>query len=146
MADRVFAGAILVIALLYTYIAFTVIKAPFQYDPLGPESWPKLLGIVASLCAIYLIARPDVARLKADLGTLGRLALVVVMLLAYGRLFEPLGFLVSTWVFCTAFGIMLGATPLKAFAFGAVTGTVGYFACTRLLELNLPAGLLNHIL
>ncbi|MHC5656142.1 tripartite tricarboxylate transporter TctB family protein [Stappia sp.] len=146
MADRVFAGAFLVIALLYTYIAFTIIKAPFQYDPLGPESWPRIIGLAACLCALYLILRPDVEKLSTSLSTVGRLALVVVLLLAYARLYEPLGFLVATWVFAAVFGWRLGATPGRAIAFGGVTGVVGYFVCTRLLELNLPAGLLNHIL
>jgi putative tricarboxylic transport membrane protein len=140
MADRLFAGAILLVALAYTIVAFTIIKAPFQYDPLGPESWPRILGIVASLCAIYLIARPDVARLGASGKTVGRLALVVVMLMAYGRLYEPAGFLLSTWLFCAVFAWMLGAAVPRAIAFGAATGIIGYFVCTRLLELNLPAG------
>ena len=39
MADRIFAGLLLLVTLAYGFIAFTIIKAPFQYDPLGPESW-----------------------------------------------------------------------------------------------------------
>lgn len=145
MADRLFAGALLVIALAYTFIAFTVIKAPFQYDPLGPESWPRILGILASLCALQLVLRPDVERLGATTKTVARLALVVAMLLVYGRLFEPLGFILSTWLFCAVLATMLGAAPLRAVLFGGATGIVGYFVCTRLLELNLPAGLTGFL-
>lgn len=141
MADRVFAGAILVIALLYTYIAFTVIEAPFQYDPLGPESWPRILGILAMACALYLVIRPDVAQLGTSTKTLGRLAVVVVLLFAYGYLFERLGFILSTWLFCATLAWMLGAAPLRAVLFGAAAGIVGFFVCTKLLELNLPVGL-----
>lgn len=146
MADRVFAGVTLIIALAYTIVAFTVIKAPFQYDPLGPETWPRILGVLATLCCLYLLVRPDIARFSADAPTLLRLGAVAVLLLAYGRLYEPAGFLVSSWAFATVLACMLGARLPRAILFGAVTGTVGYFVCTRLLELNLPAGIIEPLL
>lgn len=146
MADRIFAGAILLIAFAYTIIAFTVIGAPFQYDPLGPETWPRLLGGAACLSCIYLIAKPDIARLDIRLATLGRLAVVVTLLFAYAWLYQPLGFVISTWVFAAVFAAMLGAAPPRAVLFGAATGIVGYFLCTVLLELNLPGGLLESLL
>ncbi|MEN3794882.1 tripartite tricarboxylate transporter TctB family protein, partial [Fulvimarina sp. MAC3] len=59
MADRIFAGALFLVALAYTYIAFFILQAPFQYDPLGPESWPQILGVVALLCLAYVFIRPD---------------------------------------------------------------------------------------
>lgn len=146
MADRIFAAAILAIALAYTIIAFTIIRAPFQYDPLGPESWPQILGVVSCLCCLWLLARPDVAKLEIHGKTLGRLAIVVFMLFAYAWLFQPLGFVLSTWIFSAAFSVMLGATLVRALIFGAATGIIGYFVCTILLELNLPDGLLKSFL
>lgn len=146
MADRIFAGAMLAIALAYTIIAFAIIKAPFQYDPLGPESWPRMLGIVAGLCCLYLLVRPDLSRFDVSVPTLGRLAAVVVLLFAYAWLYQPAGFVVATWAFAAVFATMLGATPLKAFLFGGATGIVGYFVCTVLLELNLPAGIIEPLL
>ncbi|WP_040664955.1 tripartite tricarboxylate transporter TctB family protein [Nitratireductor aquibiodomus] len=146
MADRIFAAAILAIALAYTIIAFTIIRAPFQYDPLGPESWPQILGVLACLCCLWLIVRPDVAKLDTKTSTLGRLAIVVLMLFAYAWLYQPLGFVIATWVFAAAFSLLLGATIVRALIFGAATGIVGYFVCTILLELNLPDGLLKSLL
>ena len=143
MADRIFAGVLLLIALGYTFIAFTVIKAPFQYDPIGPEGWPRLLGIVAILCTGYLVLRPDIARFGVTAGTLGRLTITVVLLFAYAAAFQPLGFVLATWVFCTVLAIILGAVPLRALVFGAASGILGYVLCTVLLDLNLPAGILK---
>ncbi len=140
MVDRLFAGALLLVAIGYTFIAFTAIKAPFQYDPLGPESWPRLLGVAAILCSGYLVAKPDVAGFGLTLPTWGRLAILVVLLFGYAQFYEPAGFILSTFAFCTLLAFMLGARVLPAIGFGAVTGVVGFFLCTEILELNLPDG------
>lgn len=143
MADRIFAGVLLLVALGYTFIAFTVIRAPFQYDPIGPEGWPRLLGLVAILCTGYLVVRPDIARFDVTRATLGRLAFTVALLFIYAVAFQPLGFMLSTWVFCSALAVMLGAAPVRALVFGAASGILGYVVCTVLLDLNLPAGILK---
>lgn len=146
MADRIFSFLILMVAIGYTIIAFTVIKAPFQYDPLGPEGWPRLLGLITIPCCLYILAKPDVFSLGTNQKTLIRIGLLTAMLFVYAWLFQPAGFMISTFLFCFALSIMLGATAVHAALFGLVTGVVGYFLCTGPLELNLPAGLLNFIL
>ena len=145
MADRIFAGVLLLVAIGYTIIAFTVIHAPFQYDPLGPESWPRILGIVAIPCILLILAKPDVASLGLPAKTWGRLAALVVMLWAYAYLFQPLGFILATFVFCMALSLMLGSKIVPALSFSLGIGVVGYFLCTRLLDLNLPAGVLTFL-
>ena len=143
MADRIFAGVLLLVALGYSFIAFTAIRAPFQYDPIGPEGWPRLLGIVAILCAGFIMVRPDIERFDANAKTLGRIAILVALLFAYAVAFQPLGFILSTWAFCTVLAVILGASPVRALGFGAAAGIIGYFVCTGLLDLNLPAGILQ---
>ncbi|MEM7490074.1 MAG: tripartite tricarboxylate transporter TctB family protein [Pseudomonadota bacterium] len=142
MADRIFAGALLLVIVAYAAIAFVVIEAPFQYDPLGPETWPQILGVLGALCCLFILWRPDVDRFPANLATVGRLAAVIVLLSVYAWTFERLGFVLATFGFCTLFAAFLGARWHLAAAFGAVTGPVGYVLCTRLLELNLPEGVL----
>ncbi len=146
MANRLFAGAVFLVALGYTIIAFTLIKAPFQYDPLGPETWPRLVGIATMLCAGALVFRVDDTVFDLPLATFHRLLLLVGMLLIFAVLFQPLGFILSTFLFCTAMSVMLGARPGAALIFGIATGGLGYVVCARLLELNLPAGVLAPIL
>ena len=143
MADRIFAGVLLLVALGYTFIAFTVIKAPFQYDPVGPEGWPRLLGIVAILCTGFIVLRPDVASLNLNRATLVRLSVLVALLFAYAAAYQPLGFIFSTWIFCSVLAVILGAAPVRAVVFGAASGILGYIICTVLLDLNLPAGILK---
>ena len=143
MADRIFAGVLLLVALGYAFIAFTVIEAPFQYDPVGPEGWPRLLGVAAILCTTYIVLRPDIASMNVAPRTLVRLAILMVLLFGYAAAFQPLGFVFSTWIFCSILAAILGAAPVRAVVFGAASGILGYFICTVLLDLNLPAGVLK---
>lgn len=140
MADRIFGSIALVIALIYGFIAFTIIKAPFQYDPLGPEAWPQILSVVAAICCLFIIARPDSQKFKVLGHTLTRIGLVVLFLSAYAVLFERLGFIVSTAIFCLVLSRLLGATGKQAVLFGIVSGILGYGLCAGLLDLNLPIG------
>jgi putative tricarboxylic transport membrane protein len=141
MADRIFGCIALTIAIVYGYIAFAIIKAPFQYDPLGPETWPQILSAVAGLCCVYIIIRPDQYKFRA-LGNnaLLRIGVIVALLSGYAYLFEPLGFILSTALFCGILSRMLGADNLKAGLFGVASGVLGYGLCAGLLELNLPMG------
>ena len=140
MAERVFAGILLLIAIGYGYRAFFVIRAPFQYDPLGPQSWPQLLAIVSALCCLALLARPDPPPRWGGVKTLRRLALMVAALILYAIAFQPLGFVISTTFFCTGLAWYLGAQPLPAIIFGVLFGVVSYYVCIEFLALNLPAG------
>lgn len=140
MADRIFAAVLLAVTIGYAVIAFTVIRAPFQYDPLGPESWPQILSIVAILCLLGILWKPDTDTLDVTRAVWFRLGAAVVMLLAYGRLYEPLGFVLSTIVFGTIMALMLGAPRWRALAFGVAAGILGWLLCVTLMDLNLPEG------
>ena len=145
MADRIFALLVLAVAGAYAFIAFTIIRAPFQYDPLGPETWPQILGVVACLCAGWILLRPDVETLGVAPATWARLFALIALLSVYAWAFQPAGFVISTFGFCLALSLMLGARIAPALVFAAVTSILGYLVATGLLELNLPAGLLAFL-
>lgn len=140
MADRIFAAVLLAAAIGYAIIAFAVISAPFQYDPLGPESWPQILSVTAILCLACVLWRPDVAGLDITRKVWFRLGAAVALLLAYGRLYEPLGFVLSTAIFGAILARMLGAPGWRAPAFGIAAGVLGWLLCVTLMDLNLPEG------
>ncbi len=147
MADRIFGSISLAISIVYGFIAFAIIKAPFQYDPLGPESWPEILSVVAGLCWVYIIIRPDQYKFKSPGNhTLVRIGVIVALLSAYAYLFEPLGFILSTALFCGVLSRLLGANNLQAGLFGIASGVLGYGLCAGLLDLNLPLGAVFKIL
>ncbi len=146
MADRIFGAIVLLVVLAYGFVAFTVIEAPFQYDPLGPESWPQILAVCAFLCCIYVLVRPDDLKFGVAGNVLTRIGIVVVMLIAYARFYEPAGFIIATAVFCGVFSRLFGATYKEAGIFGIASGVLGYVICALLLDLNLPKGILEAIL
>ena len=145
MADRLFSAALLLVALGYTWIAFSAIGARIQYDPLGPESWPRILGVLVSVFLVVRLIWPRAAALELPRGTLARLATALALLLAYALLFQPLGFVLATLLFCTAITVLLGGRPTTALIFGASAGIAVYILCVLLLDLNLPAGLLAFL-
>lgn len=145
MSDRIFASALLAITLIYGFFAFFMISAPIQYDPLGPQAWPRLLTTVMLLCCIGLLWRPAVEDFDMNRATWTRLALVLALLVAYAVLFEPLGFVISTALFATAGARLLGATWARAAIFAVLIGVGGYVLCAGLLDLNLPAGPLPRL-
>ena len=140
MADRLFAALLLIVTLAYGALALFVIKAPFQYDPLGPESWPRILAAVMAVCLVALLWSPDIGRFDTDRPSWVRLAIVVALLVGYAALFEPLGFVVSTTLFTLVTARLLGASWFGAAAFAVGMGVGGYLLCAGLLDLNLPAG------
>ncbi|MEI4471188.1 tripartite tricarboxylate transporter TctB family protein [Frigidibacter sp. MR17.24] len=140
MADRIFASVMLGVTALYGWYAVFGIRAPFQYDPLGPESWPRLLSLVAALCFAAILLRPGVASMGTGRPTWIKLGIMAVLLLGYAELLEPLGFVLATLGFGALAGRLLGAAWTRSLAFGAVAGVVGYVVCAGLLGLNLPAG------
>ena len=145
MADRIFGTLALLVTLAYGYIAFTAISAPFQYDPLGPESWPQILSVCAALCCLYIIVRPDEERFDVNRPTWVIIALVFIALVFYAALFEPMGFMLSTALFSAVTARLLGSKTLPAIVFGLGLGVIGYFVCDQLLALNLPDGLLRMV-
>ena len=143
MTDRIFALVGLAIVIAYGVIAFTAIRAPFQYDPLGPESWPQILSIAAALCLLYILVRPDRLEGLGDLRTLRQIGVMVVVLVLYAASFERLGFVLSTALFCGIVAFWTGARPLPAAVYGIAFGLLGYVLFVRVLALNLPAGILG---
>ena len=140
MVDRIFAGVLLIVTLAYAVIAFTAISAPFQYDPLGPESWPQILAVVAIACLLVILWKPDATEMGVSGQVWFRLTATIVMLCAYAELYEPLGFILSTILFGTALCAMLGAGIVRSIVFGVAAGVAGYLLCVTLLDLNLPDG------
>ncbi len=146
MADRISGLIALLVCIIYGFIAFTIIEAPFQYDPLGPESWPQILSVVAIFCCLYIILLPDNDKFKAAKVAIIRLVVVSILLSGYAYLFEPAGFIISTALVCGFFSRLLGSTVKECVLFGLATGVLGYTLCVILLDLNLPEGLLSSIL
>ena len=146
MADRIFAAITLLVVMAYGWAAFMLIKAPFQYDPLGPESWPRILSVIAGLCCLWIIFKPTVHEFDITQNSLVRIALMVGLLIGYAYLFEHVGFIIATALYCGASVKLLGGNVKQAVIFGVATSVIGYLVSAKLLELNVPAGVFKNLI
>jgi len=70
-------------------------------------------------------------------------ALILALLVAYALVYAPLGFVLATVAFFVGAARVLGSRHLvRDLVAGAALAVVAYLAFTRLLDVNLPAGVL----
>ena len=91
--DRIFGFTVIVVALAYIASA-TQIQSGFLPDPVGPKTFPILVGVIMAVCGVFAMLRPDKEEMKVQ--ALGKIALAVAVLVAYAYLLRPLGFLIPT--------------------------------------------------
>ncbi len=95
VSDRVFGLVVTLVALAYIASA-TQIQSSFLADPVGPRTFPILIGAVAAFCGVMMVLRPDPDPQWPGMSTLIALGFAVVVLIAYAYALRPIGFLVPT--------------------------------------------------
>ena len=94
-SDRIFGLVMATVALAYIASA-TQIQTSFLSDPVGPKTFPVLIGIVCAICAMFMVLKPDPEPDWPVLRTFGALFFAIVVLVAYAYTLKPLGFLMPT--------------------------------------------------
>lgn len=94
-SDRIFGLVVTFVALAYIASA-TQIQVSFMADPVGPKTFPILIGAVATICGIVLMVKPDPEPDWPAFRTFAALAFTVVVLVVYAYTLKPLGFLLPT--------------------------------------------------
>ncbi len=145
MSDRIFGALMLVLAISYSWTA-RGFDPGFMADPLGPSTFPYLLGSVLGITALYLLLRPDPAAVWPPLKNLLQMWLIVILLVAYVAFLEWLGFIVATLITVSVLGWRLGASPKVALLTGVGVAIGVYALFDVLLELPLPSGVLGRLL
>jgi putative tricarboxylic transport membrane protein len=131
--------------------ATTAIRSPEGWDVTGPRFVPLIVGIALLALALLFLARTFVRRdtelaeraaHEARTTTWSTPAVVLVALLAYAFLLEPLGYAVATTLFVPLVARALGSrAPVRDVIVGAGLGLGLYVAFTQYLGVDLPAGL-----
>ncbi len=127
--DRIF-GAVMVVVALGYILSATTIQEPFFPDPVGPKFFPFLVAAGVIICSLYMIIRPDPDADWPEMAALGRIAIAVVVMIAYAQLLKPLGFLIPTALAAGVISYMLNPKPVMA----ALTGlglSVGLYLLFR---------------
>lgn len=96
-SDRIFGLVMAIVALAYIASA-TRIQTSFLSDPVGPKTFPILIGAVCAISAMFMVLKPDAEPDWPVLRTFGALCFSVSVLVAYAYALRPLGFLMPTAV------------------------------------------------
>lgn len=137
-SDRIFGLVVLFVALAYIASA-TQIQTSFLSDPVGPRTFPIMIGVVAALSSLVMILRPDADPDWPVMRTLGALAIAVIVLVGYAYALKPLGFLVPTAIAAGILSYQISPNP-RAAAFAGIGLSVGLFTLFKfVLGLGLVA-------
>jgi putative tricarboxylic transport membrane protein len=145
------AGAFLLAASVAILLAVFAIPGRGGYSTSGPRFVPLIVAIgLIALSAAFLartFVRPDMELAERSAAEdavthWATPALLVVALIAYALLFEPLGYIVATTLFFAPVARLLGSRQLVRDAITGLVLGVGLFtAFTQYLGVSLPGGL-----
>ncbi|MDE9450370.1 tripartite tricarboxylate transporter TctB family protein [Aliiroseovarius sp. Z3] len=124
-SDRIFGAVVTLVALAYVASAMQI-QTSFMADPVGPKTFPILVGSVAALCGIIVALKPDPDPDWPVLATFGSLALAVVVLVGYAYALKPLGFLIPTAITAAILSYQIEPRAMRAVLAG-IGLSVGLF-------------------
>ena len=124
-SDRIFGVVVVLAALAYIAGAFQI-QTSFMSDPVGSKTFPILLGIVAVICGLVFIFRPDEEPDWPSVGTVLHLAISVVAMVAYAYALKPLGFLLPTAICAAVLSYQMSPRPVFA-ALAGIGLSIGLF-------------------
>lgn len=128
-SDRIFGLVVTLVALAYAASA-TQIQTSFLTDPVGPKTFPIMVGAVAALCGMIVVFRPDPDPQWPAMRTFGALALAVGVLVAYAYALKPLGFLIPTAIAASILSYQISPRPVPAVLSGLGL-SIGLFVVFR---------------
>lgn len=118
----------------------TLIQTGFIVDPLGPKSFPTIIGGVLILAALVVLLKPDAEPAWPRLARALEIVGATVVLVGYALALEPLGFVLSTAVAASLLSWRLGGTPLGAVLSGCGISLGIYTVFHLILGLSLARG------
>ena len=139
MGDRLFGGIGIALAAFFIWQA-TTIQESFIQDPVGPKTFPIIIGLLLGISCLAILLRPDPKPDWPVAGRLAEIAAAVVVLLAYAYALPQLGFLIATAVTAAYLSWRLGTPPLHSIAAGVATSIGIYVVFHLILGLSLAKG------
>ncbi len=139
-ANRVLGVLLIVLAALVFWSAQSLVVA-FAADPLGPKGFPSAVAVILAVCGLLILLERGPAFAWPERRVTP--FLLIVVMLAYALLMEPLGFLLATAGLAIGVALLFGARAWLALVTGAVTSVALWALFDRLLDLPLPKGFLG---
>ena len=139
MTDRI-AGTLLILLAITYFIVGSEYDTELLADPLGPKSFPMMLGLVLGLFSLYLVVRPDPEPRWHGWRHWRRQIVALAALVLYGIVLEYLGFIASSVAASGYLAWLMGAGRGQAVLVGIGASVLLYFTFNNLLGLPLPTG------
>jgi len=124
-SDRLFGLVVLMVALAFIASA-TQVQTSFLQDPVGPKTFPILIGVVSAISALVMIFKPDPDPQWPASRTLLNLFIALVVLIAYAFALKPFGFLLPTAVTAAVLSYQISPRAVPAMLTG-VGLSIGLF-------------------
>jgi putative tricarboxylic transport membrane protein len=138
-SDRILGAVGLVMGVAYIFGA-TLIQTGFIVDPLGPKSFPIIIGGLLVISALFMLLMPDPEPAWPALARGLEVVAAIVVLVGYTLALEPLGFVIATAVAASLLSWRLGST-LVGSALSGIGISVGIYVLFHLvLGLSLAKG------
>lgn len=145
MNNRILGVAALLVAAFMAWHAHDL-QAPVSYEPIGPRAFPLIIAAVMALCGLRLVLQGGGQAEANPPGANLRIAAFFLVLVGYALIFEGAGFIVATTLMSALVGRLFGGRWLPSVLGGLVLGVALYFLFDRVLDVVLPAGLLEDYL
>lgn len=139
MSDRIMGGIGLALAAFFIWGA-TQIELSFISDPVGPRTFPMIIGSLLGLASLIIVLRPDREPQWPALGRMLEIAGAVAVMVAYALLLPDLGFVLSTALASAYLTWRLGTRPLPSVLSGVLTSLGIYTVFHLILGLSLARG------
>lgn len=135
MNERFFTLGLFVCGAVYLYFGLKI-EVPFSYEPLGPRTFPVLLGSsLLALCLLTLfVYKTSTVQFR---GVVVRQALAVVF---YLLTFKLLGFMLATTITAYAMARLVGSSWMEGLLTGLVIAIFFYGVFHLMLGVPLPLG------
>lgn len=142
-SDRIL-GLVTVVAALAYIASAAQLETSFLADPVGPKTFPFLIGGIILLCGLVFIFRPDPDPKWPEAKSWLSLAVAVMVLVLYAYALKPMGFLLPTAVAGAILRYQIGPRVVPAILAGLGLSVGLFFVFKFLLGLSLfafPRGL-----
>ena len=137
-SDRILGLVTVVTALAYIASA-AQLETSFLSDPVGPKTFPFLIGGIFLLCGLVFLFRPDPDPVWPEAKSWLSLAAATIVLILYAYALKPMGFLVPTAIAAAILSYQIGPRVVPAILAGVGLSVGLFFVFKFLLGLSLFA-------
>ncbi|MFS4438346.1 tripartite tricarboxylate transporter TctB family protein [Paracoccaceae bacterium GXU_MW_L88] len=139
MGDRALGVVGILLAAFYIWQA-TLIQESFIQDPVGPKTFPIIIGAILGISSLVILLKPDPLPEWPAVGRLIEIAIAAAVMFAYSMLLPEIGFVFATAIASAFLSWRLGAPPLNSVIAGVSIAVGIYVIFHLILGLSLAEG------